>query len=137
MAVTRWWVSQPLWRFGVAGRLSRAPVGCARGSLMSGPDSRCLSQVAHTLHAAARVVGVELPITYLYRVVALGLEHDPDVRASRLGRGVVLVTVPESRSRLPIVVGYADDRGQWYRDGTRHVEAPAVDGQSEAATVGL
>ena len=37
-----------------------------------------------------------------------------------------------SDNRLQIVLGYADSRGQWYRDGRRHT-GPAGEATTEAA----
>ena len=36
-------------------------------------------------------------------------------------------TVPATKRRLPVIVGYADSRGQWYQDGSRHVEVQEAD----------
>jgi len=56
---------------------------------------------------------------------------------SRLGDGVVIHTVPATKSRLPVIVGYADGRGQWYRDGSRHVETPVAEEPVEVMGVVL
>jgi hypothetical protein len=50
---------------------------------------------------------------------------------------VVIHTAPQSKDRLPIVVGYADARGQWHRDGSRHIDASLVECPAEAAEVTL
>ena len=73
------------------------------------------------LRYAARSVGVELPSGYTARIIQ---EAGPaaDVGVSRLGAGVVIHTVPPNRRSLPVLLGYADGRGQWHRDGTRHIE---------------
>jgi hypothetical protein len=55
-------------------------------------------------------------------VAAAGLKREPNVGLSRLGTGIVIHTVPATRKRLPVVVGYADERGQWCWDGKRHVD---------------
>jgi hypothetical protein len=34
--------------------------------------------------------------------------------------------MPEADDRLPVVLGYADAHGQWYRDGSRHQAPTAV-----------
>jgi hypothetical protein len=39
---------------------------------------------------------------------------------------VVVHTTPESRSELPIVLGYADRAGEWLRDGRRHQPEEAI-----------
>ena len=46
-------------------------------------------------------------------------------------------TAPAATDRLPVVVGYADARGQWHRDGSRHIEVPPVERPAEAMGVGL
>jgi hypothetical protein len=86
--------------------------------------------------AAARA-GVELPVSYARRVATEGLAHEAHLGVTRLGAGVVIHTAPEARNRLPVVVGYADARGQWHLDGSRHVEVPAADGPTEPVEVGL
>jgi hypothetical protein len=96
-----------------------------------------VEEVATALRQAADVAGVELPSSYALRVTAAGLECASDLGLSRLGSGVVIHTVRATRNGLPILFGYADGRGQWYRDGTRHVEAPAADGPVETMGVGL
>ncbi len=76
-----------------------------------------------SLRRVASGAGIALPDAYARRVV-----HDAgptaDIGASRLGNGVVIHTVPPNKRSLPVLLGYADARGQWYRDGTRHIEAP-------------
>jgi hypothetical protein len=85
---------------------------------------------------AARSAGVQLPEGYARRVV-----HDAgptvDLGLSRLGHGVVIHTVPPNKRSLPVPLGYADARGQWYRDGTRHIEAPPTDVPSVGEDVAL
>ena len=50
---------------------------------------------------------------------------------------MVIHTAPSSKGRLPVIVGYADDRGQWHRDGSRHIGAPPAEGPIEAVEVTL
>ncbi|MGH9065066.1 MAG: hypothetical protein ACRD0L_14050 [Acidimicrobiales bacterium] len=64
------------------------------------------------------------PIPYSQAVAADGLEREPALGVTRLGTGVVIHTQPTTDRRLPIVFGYADGRGQWYRDGRRNTETP-------------
>jgi hypothetical protein len=80
---------------------------------------------------------VELPSPYARRVVATTKQGDRELGVSRLGDGVVIHTVPSTKNRLPIVVGYADGRGQWYRDGRRHVEVSVTEEPVEAMGVAL
>ena len=80
--------------------------------------------VASALRQAAAEAGVELPLSYSLALAADGLAREPELAITRLGSGVVVHTKPSDERRLPMVLGYADARGQWYRDGRRHVEAP-------------
>ena len=80
--------------------------------------------VASALRQAAAEAGVELPLSYSLALAADGLAREPELALTRLGSGVVVHTKPRDERRLPMVLGYADARGQWYRDGRRHVEAP-------------
>jgi hypothetical protein len=79
-----------------------------------------LAWLAAGLRRAAHGLGVDLPITYAQAVAAHGMRGGDPVGVTRLGTGVVLHTLPEVDDRLPIVLGYADANGQWYRDGSRH-----------------
>ena len=80
--------------------------------------------VASALRQAAADAGVELPLSYSLALAADGLAREPELAITRLGSGVVVHTKPRDERHLPMVIGYADARGQWYRDGRRHVEAP-------------
>lgn len=68
-------------------------------------------------------------------LAADGLRQEPNLAVSRLGDGVVIHTQPDSGRRLPILLGYADARGQWYRDGRRRHETtePAAPAAEPAA----
>ena len=83
--------------------------------------------VAEGLRQTAAGHGVELPIYYARRVATEGLAREAELRVTRLGAGIVIHTVPQTNDRLPLVVGYADARGQLHRDGSRHVQAPSVE----------
>jgi hypothetical protein len=78
------------------------------------------------LRRAARGLGVDLPVTYAQAVTAQGLRCGDAIGVTRLGCGVVLHTLPEANDTLPLVLGYADTTGQWYRDGSRHQTATHV-----------
>ncbi|MDA8400903.1 MAG: hypothetical protein M0008_12850 [Actinomycetota bacterium] len=93
--------------------------------------------VAAGLRRAAAGQGVEVPVVYARRVAADALAREAALGVTRLGAGVVIHTAPEAKDRLPIVVGYADARGQRYRDGSRHVEATPVEVSTEAVGVEL
>ena len=45
--------------------------------------------------------------------------------------------LPGPKGRLPLVVGYADSRGQWYRDGSRHAGTPSAAEQDQGIEIGL
>jgi hypothetical protein len=89
---------------------------------MERPASHETAYVAAGLRKAAAEAGVELSVAYSQTVAAYGLAREHELVVRRLGAGVVLHTRPDSDKRLPVVLGYADSRGQWYRDGRRHVE---------------
>lgn len=82
-----------------------------------------LDWVASGLRRAAAEAGVELSVSYSRRLAQEGLAQGADLGVTRLGAGVVIHTAPGSRDRRPVVVGYADPRGQWHRDGRRHLES--------------
>lgn len=91
--------------------------------LKSPPGRHHIDWVAAGLRRAAAELGVGLPISYSKAVATDGLTREDELGVSRLGAGVVFHTQPNSAKALPILLGYADARGQWYRDGRRHVEA--------------
>ncbi|MHB1535955.1 MAG: hypothetical protein ACYC1D_15365 [Acidimicrobiales bacterium] len=92
---------------------------------MGRPASRHqIEWAASGLRRAAAEVGVAIPVDYSQAVAADGLARSSELGVTRLGAGVVLHTQPASNRELPVVVGYADSRGQWYRDGHRHTTAP-------------
>ena len=93
--------------------------------------------VASALRQAAADAGVELPLSYSLALAADGLAREPELALTRLGSGVVVHTKPRDERRLPMVLGYADARGQWYRDGRRHVEAPDSQAPASSSEVGL
>jgi hypothetical protein len=98
-----------------------------RGGDVPAPGARVsdrVEQAAACLRDEALSAGVELPTSFSQRVAAAGLKREPKVGLSRLGTGVVIHTVPATRKRLPVVVGYADRRGQWYWVGKRHIDRP-------------
>jgi hypothetical protein len=100
------------------------------------PDRHRIGQMAFALCRAAHDAAVELPLSYA-RCVAETTENDAELGVSRLGSGVVLHTVPAAKGCLPIIVGYADGRGQWYRDGSRHVETLAAEEPVGATEIAL
>jgi hypothetical protein len=91
--------------------------------------------MAIALCRSAREADVELACSYAQRVAATAKSAE-ELGVSRLGSGVVIHTVPATRRRLPVIVGYADSRGQWYQDGSRHVEVHEADEPIEDKQVG-
>ena len=105
---------------------------------MGRPASRHqIEHVAAGIRRAAAEAGIELPVSYAQRVAAEGLAHEANLGVTRLGAGVVIHTAPQATDRLPVVIGYADARGQWHRDGSRHIEGPPAERPAEAMGVGL
>ena len=100
-------------------------------------DRHRIEEMAIALYRAAHDAAVELPRSYAVRVVATMAKGDGELGVSRLGSGIVLHTVPPTKDRLPLIVGYADGRGQWYRDGSRHVETPVAEEPVEAMEITL
>ena len=100
-------------------------------------DRHLIEEMAIALYRAAHDAGVELPPPYARRVVVTTAEGDTELGVSRLGSGIVIHTVPSTKDRLPLIVGYADGRGQWYRDGSRHVETPVASEPVEAMEITL
>jgi len=84
------------------------------------------------LRRAATDAGIALPVDYSQAIAADGLTRCTELGVTRLGAGVVLHTQPASDRQVPVVVGYADGRGQWYRDGQRHTTKSALDAPSAA-----
>lgn len=87
---------------------------------MSTPARHQIAWVAAGIRTAARDLGVDLPGDYARRVAAETLTRCEQAGVTRLGRGVVVHTVPGDERTLPVVIGYAEPGGQWYRDGSRH-----------------
>jgi hypothetical protein len=100
-------------------------------------DRHRIEGLAVALQRAAHEADVELPRSYVLRVAATIAEGDGELGASRLGNGLVLHTVPATKDRLPIIVGYADSRGQWYRDGSRHADGPIAEEPVKGMEIGL
>jgi hypothetical protein len=82
--------------------------------------------MAIALRQAAHEADVEIARSYARRVAATS-KGTGKLGVSRLGSGVVIHTVPATKRSLPVIVGYADNRGQWYQDGSRHVEVHETD----------
>ena len=100
-------------------------------------DRHRIEEMAIALYRAAHDAAVELPRSYAVRIAATVAKGDGELGVSRLGSGVMIHTVPPTKDRLPLIVGYADGRGQWYRDGSRHVETPVAGEPVEAMEITL
>jgi hypothetical protein len=50
---------------------------------------------------------------------------------------LIIHTIPPNKGSLPVVLGYADDRGQRYRDGKRHIEPAPIETPIEREAVVL
>ena len=79
-----------------------------------------LAWLAAGLRRAASSLGVQLPASYSEAVTRDGLQLCDQLAVTQIGTGVVIHTAPEECDRLPIIIGYADGLGQWYRNGQRH-----------------
>jgi hypothetical protein len=95
--------------------------------------------MATGLRRAARTLGVELPVGYSEAVTADAMAICGQLAVTRLDHGVVIHTAPESADQLPVLVGYADAGGQWYRDGRRYstLSAPPGPGAGDTPEVTL
>jgi len=82
-----------------------------------------LDEVVISLCTEAASHDIELPISYVRAVAREGLSRERALRVHRLGDGVVICTTSRTTGRLPVLLGYADRRGQWYSDGHRRLEA--------------
>jgi hypothetical protein len=89
------------------------------------------------LRQAAAVVGVELSDGYAGAIAVQGLGRPGPLQVGRLGEGVVIHTASPSHGDQDVLLGYADCRGQWYRDGRRHLETPVIDDAVERLELGL
>jgi hypothetical protein len=87
---------------------------------VSTATSHEVAWVATGIRRAAADLGVELPAGYALAVATQALSRGEEVGVTKLGRGVVLSSLPGPEGSMPFVVGYADASGQWYRDGRRH-----------------
>ena len=114
------WTPQCLYCRGARlGRLQREEAGLS--ATTASPDQHRIDKTAIALRRAAHDADIEIARSYAQRV-ATTAKGAGELGVSRLGSGVVIHTVPATKRRLPVIVGYADNRGQWYQDGSRHVE---------------
>ena len=100
------------------------------------PDRHRIDETAKALCLAAHEADVEMAPSYARRIAAT-TKGRGELGVSRLGSGVMIHTVPATKRRLPVIVGYADSRGQWYQDGSRHVEILEADEPIEGMEVEL
>jgi len=83
-----------------------------------------IAWAAAGLRRAAAAAGITLPVDFTQAVAADGLDRADQLAVSRSGAGVIIHTSPQTTRELPVLLGYADARGQWHRDGRRHQPAP-------------
>jgi hypothetical protein len=103
----------------------------------TGTDRHSVEWVAAGLRRAAAQVGVTVPVDYARAVAVDGLTRNRELAVSRVGAGIVIHTKPSSHRQLPVLLGYADSRGQWHRDGRRHTTAqPALSAGVDPAGLG-
>jgi hypothetical protein len=98
-------------------------------------DRHRLAWLAAGLRRAAHDAGVVLPVDYAQRVAVDGIGRCDQLGVTPIGHGVAIHTAPQDDRQLPILLGYADAAGQWYRDGSRH--APQAATSPAAAGVDL
>jgi hypothetical protein len=82
--------------------------------------------LAAGLRRAAQDAGVDLTVDYARRVAIAGIRLCDQLGVTPIGRGVAIHTAPSDARQLPILLGYADPAGQWYRDGSRHTAPTAT-----------
>jgi hypothetical protein len=78
------------------------------------------ARLACRLRSAARDASVEISPSYAARLVADGFSLCDQIGVTRLGRGVVIHTAPDSDQQRPVVLGYADADGEWVMHGSHH-----------------
>jgi hypothetical protein len=92
--------------------------------------------LAAGLRRAAQDAGVDLPVDYAQRVTVDGIRVCDQLGVTPVGRGVAIHTAPTDDRKLPILLGYADAAGQWYRDGSRHAPPTPTVTASAALNIG-
>jgi hypothetical protein len=103
--------------------------------MASSPEQ--IRETTTKLRRAAAAVGVDLPKGYADAIAVEGLSRPGPLQVGRLGDGVVIHTASPSNDCRQVLLGYADHRGQWYRDGRRHLETPVMDDAVERLELGL
>ena len=74
--------------------------------------------MAAGLRRIASTHGITLPVDYSLRCAAAATAAGDPLGVSKLGAGIVIHTVPETATRLPVLIGYSDRAGCWDRLGT-------------------
>lgn len=77
--------------------------------------------LARELRLSAHDANVDIPLSYARKLVLASNELGSDLSLAELGNGIVFKSLPTSSDELPLIMGYADRRGQWYRDGKKHM----------------
>lgn len=115
---------------------TRRPSGAGRPVSAAELRHRLL-WLAAGLRRAAQEAGVDLPVDYTRRVAVDGIHLCDQLGVTRIGRGVAIHTAPADARQLPILLGYADPAGQWYRDGSRHTPPTPTAAASAGLDVGV
>lgn len=90
------------------------------------------------LRRAAHDAGIDLPVEFAQCVAVDGIRHCDQLAVTPIGHGVAIHTAPADDRRLPVLLGYADAAGQWYRDGSRHATpSPTPTAGVDLGTVSL
>lgn len=103
------------------------PATCRNELPPTGSDAHRVARLASGIRSAARDAGVVLSRDYADLIACEGLGRCGQLGVTKLGGGVVIHTVPDSGGELPVVLGYADGDGEWFRSGARH-HVPEVAG---------
>jgi hypothetical protein len=99
---------------------------CNQRLALPGGEGYRHARVAAGLISAAHNAGIELNRSYADTVATHGLAQCGQLGVTNLGNGVVIHTAPENPSELPVVLGYADETGEWLPDGNRHDPADRI-----------
>lgn len=99
-----------------------------RAEVPAGTWGHQIARVASGIRRASRQHGIELSIGFTEVVAADGLSRCGQIGVSRVGKGVVIHTAPESKRQLPGLLGYADAGSAWLRSGSQWSGEPEVAG---------
>ncbi len=89
---------------------------------MKSRTRRPVELAARELRLSAHDANVDIPLSYARKLVIASNELGIDLFLGELGNGIVFKSLPASPEELPLIMGYADKRGQWFRDGRKHLD---------------